>query len=101
MTEMEIIRERIDTVEDKIETIKTQVEQMHSNVNLMVILLRGNEFDKQDDGMIGEQNDLKRRLERLEKFKDRMFWVMITAAGVTGLNLFQLLDMIIQAFKKG
>lgn len=101
MTEMEIINERIDGVEDKIENINNKVENMNKNVDLMVILLRGNEFDKSDNGMIGEQNDLKRRVERLENFKDRMFWVLMTAAAITGLNLVQLVNMVVKAFKGG
>lgn len=91
-TELEMIHQRIDGVE-------TTVENINKNVNLMVILLRGNEFDKSDGGMIGDNNDMKRRLERLEKFKDKMIWVLTGAGVVTGLNLVQLIDMVITALK--
>lgn len=92
MTDLEMVQERINGVESK-------VNKIDRNVDLMVILLRGNEFDKSDGGMIGDQNELKRRVDRLEKFKDRMFWVLVTAAGITGLNLVQVIDMVIQAIK--
>lgn len=92
MTELEVINERIDGVEEKVNNID-------KNVNLMVILLRGNEFDKSDGGMIGEQTELRRRLDRLEKFKDKMIWVLVGASLVTGLNLVQLIDMVITALK--
>lgn len=106
MTEMAILNGRIDGVESKVENINKNVSQvnvkvgdMKDNVDLMVILLRGNKFDQNDKGMIGEHEDLKKRVERLEKFKDRMFWVGITAAGITGLNLVQLIHMVVGAFK--
>lgn len=92
MTELEVINERIDGVEDRL-------GEIHKNVNLMVILLRGNEFDKSDGGMIGDQNEMKRRLERLERFKDKMTWVFVGAGLVTGLNLVQLVDLIVSAIK--
>lgn len=101
MSEMAVLIHRVKDVEEKIETINDTVEDMNQNVNLVVMLLRGNEFDKNDNGMIGELNDYKKRLERLEKFKDRMFWILITAAGVTGLNLFQLIDLVVKALKTG
>jgi hypothetical protein len=91
MTEMEIINERIDGVEEKIGNID-------KNVNLMVILLRGNEFDSSDRGMIGKQTEQDRRIERLEKFKDKMIWVMIGAGVIGGLNLVQVIDMVRKAF---
>lgn len=90
-SEMEIITERIDTVENKIENID-------KNVNLMVILLRGNEFDSNDRGMIGKQSEQDRRIERLEKFKDKMIWVMVGAGVIGGLNLVQVIDMVRKAF---
>lgn len=91
MTEMEIINERIDGVENKIENID-------KNVNLMVILLRGNQFDSNDKGMIGKQSDQDKRIERLEKFKDKAIWFLVGAGVIGGLNLVQIIDAVRKAF---
>lgn len=93
MTEMEIINDRIDGVEGTL-------EKVNKNVSLMVILLRGNEFDSNDRGMIGKQSEQDRRIDRLERFKDKMIWVMVGAGVIGGLNLFQLIDMVKKAFGK-
>lgn len=97
---MERLNERMETVENKLEQLDKSVGGTNENVKLVISLLKGNELDKSDGGLIGEHNDLKKRIERLEKFKDRMFWVLITAAGITGLNLFQLLEMVMKLLKR-
>lgn len=96
---MEILTGRIDDVETMIGNTNTTVNSMNDNVKKMVILLQGNDFDKNDHGMIGKHTEMEKRLERLEKFKDRAIWVLVTAAAITGLNIFQLIDLIIKAFK--
>lgn len=93
MNEMEILNERIDGVEGTL-------GQVNKNVNLMVILLRGNEFDSNDRGMIGKQSEQDRRIDRLEKFKDKMIWVMVGAGMIGGVNLFQLVGAIVKALAK-
>lgn len=101
MNELAIVNERIDGVEERIKGVDNKVTLINKNVDLMVILLRGNtEFNKDDKGMIGDVSSLRSRVEKLEKFKDKMFWILITAAGITGLNLWQLLELVINAFKK-
>jgi hypothetical protein len=101
MTEMQIINGRIDGVETMIGSTNKTVHSMNESVKKMVILLQGNDFDKNDNGMIGEVTELRARVARLEKFKDRMFWVVVTAATITGLSLPQLVSYVIKAFKHG
>lgn len=90
---MEIINDRIDGVEGTL-------EKVNKNVSLMVILLRGNEFDSNDRGMIGKQSEQDRRIDRLERFKDKMIWVMVGAGVIGGLNLIQVIEMVKKAFGK-
>ncbi len=99
MTEMEIINGRINGVEKLIGNTNTTVNTMNENLKKVVILLQGNDFDKTDNGMIGEVTELRKKVYALEKFKDRATWVLVTAGCITGLNLFQLIDMVIKAFK--
>jgi hypothetical protein len=101
MNEMQIINGRIDGVEQMIGSTNKTVHSMNDNVKKMVILLQGNDFDKNDNGMIGEVTELRKRVARLEKFKDRMFWVILTAATVTGLSIPQLVEWIKKAFAHG
>lgn len=94
-----MINEKIKGVQGEITTIKDTVSNMNESVDLIVLLLQGNKMNKDDGGMIGQQTDMKKRIERLEKFKDRMLWVLVTAAGITGLNLVNLIDLVVKAFQ--
>lgn len=96
---MEIINGRIDGVQNMIGSTNKTVHSMNESVKKMVILLQGNDFDKNDNGMIGEVTELRERVARLEKFKDRMFWVVVTACTILGISLPSFVQYIIKAFK--
>lgn len=58
-----------------------RVEDIGKKVDNILQLLRGNDLDKHDSGMVGVVNEIDQRVERLEKWKDRLI------AGIIGMSI--------------
>lgn len=58
---------------------------------ILTILSGDKEFDSTDVGMIGEMADMRKRLEKLEKWKDRVLYFLIGAGFVGGYTISDLL----------
>lgn len=108
MTEMEMIQTRMNGFDNKMIGLERQVHEIGINVShinktmdTIDTFLRGNDFDKTDQGLIGEHNKLKDEVAELKRFKDKMTWVMVGMGIVTGLNIPMLFDMIRKAFANG
>ena len=57
-----------------------ELRDIRNKVTSILQLLKGHELDKDDKGMIGVLNDHDRRLEKLEKIKDRLIFILIILA---------------------
>lgn len=60
----------------------------------ILTLLRGNELDKNDNGIVGKINDMDTRLYKLEMTKNRLFWILIGMSFPTGIGIGKLIDII-------
>lgn len=58
---------------------------------ILTILSGDKEFDSTDVGMIGEMADMRKRLEKLERWKDRVLYFLIGAGFVGGYTISDLL----------
>lgn len=58
---------------------------------ILTILSGDKEFDSTDVGMIGEMSDMRKRLEKLERWKDRVLYFLIGAGFVGGYTISDLL----------
>ncbi|MCO5238881.1 MAG: hypothetical protein M9904_02390 [Chitinophagaceae bacterium] len=58
-----------------------KVEDVSRKLDNVLQLLRGNDLDKQDTGLVGVVNDIDARVIRLEKWKDRLI------AGIIGMSV--------------
>lgn len=56
--------------------IKT-LEEAAKNVNKIMSLLQGNPIDRNDNGMIGDVQNLNSRVNKLERFKTKGIWLII------------------------
>lgn len=74
--------------------IQKQVREVNDKVSRILIMLIGNEYDKDDKGFIGQVNHLEKRVEVLEKWKDRAIWVFIGMGIPSGVGIWQLLNEI-------
>lgn len=105
MTDIEMIQTRMNGfdnkmtgLENKVQGIGTTVSHMNKTIDSIDAFLRGNGFDKTDQGLIGEHNQLKEEVKELKKFKDRAIWFLVGAGVIGGLNLVQVIDAVRKAF---
>lgn len=54
-----------------------EVDELKKKLDEVLSLLRGNNLDKNDQGFIGSVNDLEKRMTSLEKWRDRIVWMVI------------------------
>lgn len=74
-----------------------KLEDMHKDLGEIKTLLKGNSLDRADRGMIGEVDNLKARVQRLERFVDRGTWLVIGLAIGAG---YALTDIVTKLFQK-
>jgi hypothetical protein len=84
----------------ELELIKKQVQEVNGKVSLILTLLSGNELDK-DTGLINtvklmqkDYDKIEERVAKLEKWKDKFFWMMIGMAMPAGYGISELLGSI-------
>jgi hypothetical protein len=84
----------------ELEALKRQLQEVNNKVTTVITLLSGNDLDK-ENGLIHTvklmQKDLDKqddRIAKLEKWKDRFFWMMIGMAMPAGYGVSQLFGMI-------
>jgi len=82
----------------EIQKLEKQVDVVDRKVSSIIGMLKGNEMDKDDRGMIGIQNDHERRLTSLEKMKDRLVWFLIGLSIPAGWGLVDIIQNLV--FKK-
>jgi hypothetical protein len=86
---MESFEQRFDEVEHKLESIEGNVEKL-------LFLLTGNSINKNDPGMVGEFAQLKSRVAKLERWKDRVVYFLIGASFFAGWTI---PDILMKFFK--
>lgn len=83
--------------------IQKQLEGIDRKLTTIWHLLSGNELDK-SSGLINkvkdieeEQLKLERKVEKLEKLKDRVFWIFIGMGFPAGIGAWELIKNIFQS----
>lgn len=64
-----------------------KIGDIDRKLDSVLLLLRGNELDKQDSGLVGTVNDIDERVIRLEKWKDRLIAIAIGMSVPAGIGL--------------
>lgn len=82
-------------LEEKISCVEEKVDTVGRNVNEIKMLLQGNPFDRTDNGMIGEVADLRKRLTRLERLKDRFIYIGLGLSAGCG---YAISDVVVKIF---
>ena len=71
-----------------------EVDELKKKLDEVLSLLRGNTLDKTDQGFIGVVNDLENRVSVLEKWKDRMVWMVIGMGLPASVGIMEILKKI-------
>jgi hypothetical protein len=67
---------------------------LEQKVNKIIDLLQGNSMDKNDTGVTGTISDHDKRLEKLEKVKDRLTWTIAGMFMPTSIGLWEIVRKI-------
>ena len=74
--------------------IEHQIDQVDAKVSNILSLLKGNDLDKDDKGMIGIQNDHETRITRLERMVDKGKYFLIGMAIPAGWGMTDLISKL-------
>lgn len=80
----------METREDKM--LRDQVGKMEKKLDSVLLLLRGNELDKEDNGLVGDVKDLIKRIAKLEKLKMKLTYLIVGLAFPAGWGMTELLS---------
>jgi hypothetical protein len=79
----------------EMQQLERQVASVDAKVSSILQLLKGNELDEEDLGMIGIQNDHEKRIDRIEKLFDRMFWFLIGLSAFAGWGIVDIIQKVV------
>lgn len=74
--------------------VKTEVSKLNGKVDKIIDMLSGSEFDKNDNGLVGDVRQLKVRVAKLERWKDRVIYFLIGASFFAGWTIPDLLSKL-------
>lgn len=77
------------------EHLEQQVAGVDRKVSSILQLLKGNELDKDDKGMIGIQNSHESRIQRLEKLLDRGIYFILGLSAFAGWGIIDIIQKVI------
>jgi hypothetical protein len=74
---------------DGIDQLKEDIQEVGGKITKILSLLQGNDLDKDDKGLVGTVNDIDKRVKTLEKWKDRIVWLLIGLSIPAGVGFSQ------------
>jgi len=74
--------------------LEKKVDHVDNKVSSILSLLQGNKLDKNDNGVIGIVNELHERVTSLEKWRDRIIWMVIGMGLPASVGLVEILKKI-------
>lgn len=80
---------------NEMEHLEQQLGKVDDKVSAILFLLKGNELDKDDKGMIGTQKDHSKRIANIEKLKERVIWFLFGLSIFAGWGLIDILQKIL------
>lgn len=96
MSELHAIQQQISNINDQVEKVGEEVAKQTNNISTILILLTGNKIDRDDKGIVGKINSIEKRVETLEKWKDRVFWIVIGMSFPAGVGTWELLSQLLK-----
>jgi hypothetical protein len=84
-----------DPTMTEIQKLEGQVGAVDVKVTSVLNILRGNEINRADTGMIGIQDDHERRLTKVERFIDRAKWFLIGLSLPAGWGMIDIIQKLI------
>lgn len=79
-------------LEKEILLMQNDMRALNGKVDKIIDILSGNELDKNDSGVVGDVRQLKARVTKLERWKDRVVYVLIGASFGAGWTISDILQ---------
>jgi hypothetical protein len=73
-------------------SVKNEVSKLNSKMDRVINILSGNELDKNDNGLVGDVRQLKLRVAKLERWKERVIYFLIGASFAAGWTVQDLIQ---------
>jgi hypothetical protein len=74
--------------------LKSEMSKLNTKVDKIIDILSGNDLDRNDSGLVGDVRQLKIRVAKLERWKDRVIYILIGASFVAGWTIPDILNKI-------
>lgn len=71
--------DKLDEILDRQEEMSRVQQKLNMDMELILMLLRGNVLDSRDKGLIGQVDENTDEIKKLKNFKDKGIWVSIGA----------------------
>ncbi len=88
------------TATQEFHQLKTQVGDIDDKVDRVLNVLTGNVLDKSDSGMIGKVKELQVKVISLEKWKDRLVYIIAGASAFGGYGVIEIFKAIASIITK-
>lgn len=75
--------------------LEKKIVGIEKSLSKVLSLLGGNDLDKDDNGIVGTVSEHDKRIENLEKWKDRFVWTVIGLGLPSGIGVYEILKKII------
>jgi ElaB/YqjD/DUF883 family membrane-anchored ribosome-binding protein len=76
----------------EIHQMQNEIRQVNSKVDKILDVVSGNALDKNDQGIMGDVRNLKARVAKLERWKDRVIYALIGVSFGAGWTISDLLQ---------
>jgi hypothetical protein len=87
--------DNLSHLEAQVKIVDEKVREVDHKLSRMLMMLTGNELDKNDNGFIGQVDQLEKRVKDLEKFRDRAIYLIIGASLTTGFGVGKVIELIL------
>ena len=85
----------VQELQVSLKKIENEMSVVGIKVSGVLSLLKGNELDKGDNGMLGELADMRVRLDKLEKFNTKVIYVALGMSLPASYGVLQIIQNII------
>lgn len=86
----------VDHCNEEVDKLNDRVAVLDKNVSKILDLLRGDEFDRHDNGILGRVMENRKRIEKIEKMIFKAIWIIVGASMATGIGIKALFDNFIK-----
>jgi hypothetical protein len=76
--------------------LTSKIGDVDIKVSGVLSLLKGNELDKDDRGLLGEVSEIKKEMENLKDFKKKVIYVALGASLPASLGLLEFIRQVMQ-----